>query len=604
MFSFNWLGESGNAVEQQGEAYTQGEEPLHGLDDFRGGGRLPQNAGKVGLRNLGNTCFMNAGLQCLSHVEPIAEFFLGGRYRDEVNTRNPLGSQGKLSTAFAELQTELWQPSSAVYQPRQLHKKFAALAPHLFEDYDQQDVQEFFAFCLDGLHEDLNRVVEKPAMRTEDEEKADEELGERHGEEFAAALAWLRYLERGKSFLVDLLQGQLRSSLICKQCGHCSWRFDPFLYLSLPVDKKMTRVVSAMEKYLEEEHLTGDERWYCEKCKQKVDARKKIDLWMLPPVLVLHLKRFEFDSKTFRFRKISALLSSPLMLDFAPYCSTKQKDGAVYNIVCIANHLGAFGSGHYTATCRVGNAASGTYHYFDDERVRPLAAGEDVVGPEAYVIFLVRCKAPTAETNAVPHKAGVLKRQTIALPELWPHWIVTRKSVVANLKDAAASSAKVDHQVVQSTSHQAVASRPLDVKGSASAVIPGVVEMPLVECWLNKRGPTKDYGWRSRWCVLEIDRLQYYTDIQCKTKKGEVPLGPSSRATAFVETSAPGEAAALCRSMPHGFVLDADTSKGRNRRLYYFDAGSAPMLNVWLDAVNTVCSRQRMRRLSAWVPLS
>ena len=66
--------------------------------------------------------------------------------------------------------------------------------------------EEFIAFCLDGLHEDLNRVVEKRAPRTEDEEKASEALSNSRGEDFAAALSWRQYLEYGKSFLVDLLQ--------------------------------------------------------------------------------------------------------------------------------------------------------------------------------------------------------------------------------------------------------------------------------------------------------------------------------------------------------------------------------------------------------------
>merc|ERR1712072_1221623 len=85
---------------------------------------------------------------------------------------------------------------------RSLRSKLSRFAPHLFEGSHQQDVQEFLAFCLDALHEDLNRVVKRPPPATREQEQEDERLIARNGDEFAAALAWMRYLERGKSYLV------------------------------------------------------------------------------------------------------------------------------------------------------------------------------------------------------------------------------------------------------------------------------------------------------------------------------------------------------------------------------------------------------------------
>jgi len=245
-------------------------------------------AGTVGLRNLGNTCFMNAGLQCLSHIGPLSDYFLTGKFAEDVNRTSPLGCGGELACACA-FACAFWEGDAKSYNPAALHGKLAKFAPHLFEGFEQQDVQEFLAFCLDGLHEDLNRVAVKKPIDPKRQEQ-DQDLIRGKSDEFVAALAWLRHLQTDKSFLVDLLQGQLQSSLTCTKCGHRSRRFDPFLYLSVPVTKHMSNVTDALQAYVAEEMLTGDERWHCEVCNKKVDARKKIDLWKLPPVLVLHLK--------------------------------------------------------------------------------------------------------------------------------------------------------------------------------------------------------------------------------------------------------------------------------------------------------------------------
>lgn len=386
-------------------------------------------AGRIGLENIGNTCFMNTGLQCLSHLEPLTAYFLSGLYKREINRTSSWGCRGELAEAFAELQQQLWCSESTVYDPRNLHRKLSGFAPHLFEGFQQQDVQEFLAFCLDGLHEDLNRVLEPPPPTTQEEREEDMLNADEQSEEVAAAWAWLQHLERGKSFLVDLMQGQLRSSLTCSCCGYRSRQFDPFLYLSLPVANDMATVTDSLEKYLEHENLTGDEQWFCKKCNKKVDATKKIDLWKLPPVMILVLKRFEFNALRCRFEKINTLLRSPLTLDLSDYCSSPQLDGASYDIVGVANHVGTANAGHYTAACYVGNQ----WYKFDDATVRPCSP--DVITEKAYVIFLVResdeCEN-LGNANCPSHHTTRLKRQTISSPQHWPHNLGKRSSFLEN----------------------------------------------------------------------------------------------------------------------------------------------------------------------------
>lgn len=96
-----------------------------------------------------------------------------------------------------------------------------------FNGFQQQDSQELLAFLLDGLHEDLNRVHDKPYVELKDSDgRPDWEV---------AAEAWENHLRRNRSIVVDLFHGQLKSQVKCKTCGHISVRFDPFNFLSLPL---------------------------------------------------------------------------------------------------------------------------------------------------------------------------------------------------------------------------------------------------------------------------------------------------------------------------------------------------------------------------------
>merc|ERR1711966_464364 len=100
-------------------------------------------------------------------------------------------------------------------------------------------------------------------------------------------------------------------------------------------------------------------------------------------------------------------------------------EGATYEVVCVANHSGMYSGGHYTATCRVGS--SGGWYHFNDEHVSPFTDGDgEVVGREAYVLFLQRC-----QDRESPNPLA--KTQTVTMPELWPHELSAQNSCVVDL---------------------------------------------------------------------------------------------------------------------------------------------------------------------------
>lgn len=185
--------------------------------------------GLTGLQNLGNTCFMNSALQCLAHTPQMMNFFLQD-YSQEINRQNLLGMEGELATAFGDLLRQLWVSGKKSVAPRVFKAKLARFAPQ-FSGHKQHDTQELLAFLLDGLHEDLNRVKLKPVIEQKDVEgRSDDEL---------ANQSWKNHKARNDSIIVDICQGQYKSTLVCPVCAKVSVTFDPFMYLSLPLSSSM-----------------------------------------------------------------------------------------------------------------------------------------------------------------------------------------------------------------------------------------------------------------------------------------------------------------------------------------------------------------------------
>ncbi|CAB1352295.1 unnamed protein product [Coregonus sp. 'balchen'] len=159
--------------------------------------------GLVGLRNLGNTCFMNSILQCLSNTPDLRDYCLRNTHRTDLNNNR----RAALMEEFAKLTQTLWTSvSSEAISPSDFKTQIQRYAPK-FVGYNQQDAQEFLRFLLDGLHNEVNRVTVRPRLPAEDiDHLSDNEKGKR---------MWNKYVEREDSKVVDLFVGQLKSSLTC-----------------------------------------------------------------------------------------------------------------------------------------------------------------------------------------------------------------------------------------------------------------------------------------------------------------------------------------------------------------------------------------------------
>jgi ubiquitin carboxyl-terminal hydrolase 8 len=354
----------------------------------------PPAPGAVGMHNLGNSCFLNSIVQCLNHIEPLTQYFLGGAFAKELNTKNPLGSGGRVATAYATLLKEIWSGDYSALAPRLLKQTVASFAPQFNNSY-QHDSQEFCQFLMDGLHEDCNRVVSKPYV---------EELEGYGMEDRKAAIeTWNKHLLRHNSIIVDRCQGMHRSHLTCPSCGRESIKFEVYSTISLPLvleDKglnKTMRVEDCIEKFLEGEQLDDLNAWYCPNCKKHVCALKMIALWSVPDILILHLKRFQFEncsvSNNILRSKIDDTVKFPIdRLDLTKHVlgPIDQNAPPVFKLFGVSEHVGrTANSGHYTATVR--NCKDGRWYRYNDAHVGETTGDAAVTGG-AYLLFYQRTK--------------------------------------------------------------------------------------------------------------------------------------------------------------------------------------------------------------------
>ncbi|KAI5058567.1 hypothetical protein GOP47_0026737 [Adiantum capillus-veneris] len=375
----------------------------------------------VGLYNEGNTCYLNSCIQCLVHTMPLAAVMLNGkvdflehrewtdfggskRFLKRTSSFSMQGYGGEsvlrrlneaisLAREFRNLLTRMWSSSCPPYSVASASAFLRCVQSwdSQFLGYQQQDAQEVMRAILDGLHEALNRVKNRHYMDIyrEYESRPEDEL---------AAITWNYHKSLNDSLIQDIFCGQLQSSIECSVCRMTSHCFDPFLDLSLPLpehggsllgtrfNKCRVSILDCLASFVALETLSGRERYKCANCKIPQLSTKKLSIYRVPTILVLHLKRFH-GSGPF-FKKDDTPVSYPLRgLDLTEFLGTTSQGhyphGALYDLYAVCNHSGSLGYGHYTAQCK---DADGLWYSFNDSLVS-TSNESSVVSSSAYILF-------------------------------------------------------------------------------------------------------------------------------------------------------------------------------------------------------------------------
>ncbi|XP_016311736.1 ubiquitin carboxyl-terminal hydrolase 8-like [Sinocyclocheilus anshuiensis] len=174
----------------------------------------------TGLRNLGNTCYMNSILQCLCNTVAMADYFNRNIYQDDINRANILGHKGEVAEEFSIIMKALWSGQYKMISPQDFKGTICKIN-NRFSSYEHQDSQELLLFLMDGLHEDLNKADKRRGYKEEDIDHLDDVS--------TAELAWSKHKLLNESIIVALFQGQFKSTVQCMSCQHKSRTFETTL---------------------------------------------------------------------------------------------------------------------------------------------------------------------------------------------------------------------------------------------------------------------------------------------------------------------------------------------------------------------------------------
>jgi len=270
-----------------------------------------------------------------------------------------------------------------------------------FKGTEQNDCNEFLIEILENLHAELNIATDGPtgslsrsgsssfSILTRSSSSAAAMNGSISGKSMSAInwrskgdQWWTGYRKKENSLVKDLFEGAIRSVMTCNSCGGISARFEPFsqLILSLPPSgSRKCSIVALVNDLFQSESLDGID---CDYCKRKRQFDRLLDIWKLPPFLILTLNRFSFDFSAARKNNVQVDYLEGLSLEDLVAREAPLPETVDYELYGVVEHEGTVNRGHYTAYVKVDDQ----WYFANDGRVVKVDIST-VIGRNAYILF-------------------------------------------------------------------------------------------------------------------------------------------------------------------------------------------------------------------------
>ena len=330
----------------------------------------------TGLVNLGETCYMNTGLQNIIHCIPFINqlFSVLNQFKDIIEEKPITNSFINLCNSLIKTEiTYIKKFNINSFDPTNFRNIFCHYHKE-YADHEQHDSLEFLRIFLDDISKELNqtKIIQKyKELKTEGKSKEEQNYEYNNF-----------YLSRENSIIVKVFYSQIMNIFTC-ECGDISYSFEKILDIPLLFPKEMNSIDINLNDLLNN-YFNGEKIVWslaCQKCGQKnLERNKTIKLSILPEVIIFSLLRFNPITGV----KINKIIKFEETIDLQPFCDKDFFNGEIntkYKLFGISNHSGTLNFGHYYSYTKVGE----NWYEFNDSFVKPVNL--NLMSRSAYFFF-------------------------------------------------------------------------------------------------------------------------------------------------------------------------------------------------------------------------